>query len=83
MAEQITEIAANDLTAMQREINRGLMVQFINADLVERAALDVRSSIVFYDEDKMFSYAVGALPDQQTLQRLAQSTGLRYWSHGC
>jgi len=83
MSDTVTEITADDLSAMQREVNRGLMVHFINADLTSRAALDVRTSIVLYDESKTFVYATDSLPDPPTLQRLASTTAIRFWSSGC
>lgn len=83
MSDTVTEIAVTELSEMQREINRGLMVAFINRELVDRASLDVRTSIVFYDADKDFAYATDALPDEETLQRLAQTSKIRFWSRGC
>jgi len=83
MSTTVTEIAVTDLSAMQREVNEGLMVHFINNDLVNRASLDVRTSIVFYDSDKVFKYATESLPDPETLQRLAESSSIRFWSSGC
>jgi hypothetical protein len=58
----VTEIAVTDLSAMQREANEGLMVRFINDDLVNRASLDVRASSVFYDPDRVFRYVTESLP---------------------
>lgn len=83
MSTTVTEIAVTDLSAMQREVNEGLMVHFINNDLVNRASLDVRTSIVFYDEAKVFKYATESLPDPETLQRLGESSSIRFWSSGC
>lgn len=83
MAETVTEIAVDELPELQREVNRGLMKHFINADLLNRAALDIRRSIVFYDESKTFTYAAESLPDAATLQRLGESTSVRFWSRGC
>ena len=78
MSDTVTE-----MSAMQREVNEGLMVAFINRELVDRASLDVRDSIVFYDADKDFAYATESLPDEETLQKLAQTTKIRFWSRGC
>ncbi len=83
MSDTVTEIAVTDLSAMQREVNQGLMVAFINRELVDRASLDVRDAIVFYDADKDFAFAAESLPDEETLQRLAETTKIRFWSRGC
>lgn len=45
MADTVTEIDVDELAEMQREVNRGLMKHFINADLLTRAALDIRRSV--------------------------------------
>jgi len=68
---------------MLRQINHGLMVQWINADLMNRAANDVRQSVVLYDSDQMF---VAALPagtsfTPGTLENLYE-LGIRYQSKG-
>lgn len=83
MADTVTEIDVDELAEMQREVNRGLMKHFINADLLTRAALDIRRSIVFYDQAKTFTYATESLPDAATLQCLAETTSVRFWSRGC
>lgn len=83
MSDTVTEISVDELPEMQRDVNRGLMVHFINADLLNRASLDVQRSIVFYDASKIFAYATDSLPDNATLQRLAATTSVRFWSRGC
>lgn len=83
MSDTVTEIAVTELSELQRQVNQDLMVAFINRELVERASLDVRDSIVFYDADKDFAYAAESLPDEETLQRLAATTKIRFWSRGC
>ena len=75
----ITEMT--DANPMSREINRGVMVAYINADLLQRANLDVRTSIVFYDEDGDFSCAVEEMPDESVLSEL-EAVGIAYWSKG-
>ncbi|MEB3023413.1 MULTISPECIES: hypothetical protein [Mycolicibacter] len=80
---QIQQLDVQQIDAMRRKINEGLMVTFINADLLERAHLDVRKSVVFYDADQVFRYAVAELPDDATLQRLCDSSSVRFWSYGC
>lgn len=72
-----------DHSPMRAKINRDLMVAWINADLVNRAWGDVRTSTVFYDGAKVF---VTALPRSVDFSdRSAQAlydTGIRYWSEG-
>lgn len=65
-----------------REVNRGLMVSFINADLINRCNLDVRTSIVLYDADGDFLYALAAMPDDATMTALHERAGVAYWSKG-
>ena len=43
---------------MRRTLNKGLMVRWINADLMSRAGHDVRKSIVLYDESGVFETAL-------------------------
>jgi hypothetical protein len=68
--------------AMRREANEGLMVLFINADLLNRCNLDVRTSVVLYDDAGLFEYAMNTMPDAALLQRLWDETPIRYWSRG-
>ncbi|MET3959854.1 hypothetical protein ABIE52_006789 [Rhodococcus sp. OAS809] len=78
-------MAVTELTTqnpMHREMNKGLMVAFINADLLERAALDVRTSIVLYDADGDFLYAVPELPDEKLMASLEARAGVTFWSKG-
>lgn len=77
-------MAVTELTKqnpMQREMNKGLMVAFINADLFTRHALDVRTSVVLYDADGDFRYAVSDMPDETTMDAL-QDAGIAFWSKG-
>lgn len=71
-----------DQSPMRAKINRDLMVAWINADLVNRAWGDVRTSTVFYDGAKVF---VTALPrgsaSPEILAKLHE-VGVRYWSQG-
>ncbi|MCV6988687.1 hypothetical protein H7I87_00445 [Mycobacterium timonense] len=83
MADTVIEIDPSELSPMQREVNRGLMVAFINAGLLHRAHLDVRRSIVLYDESATFAYATDELPSDNQLKALYESSGVRYWSRGC
>ena len=93
MSETITAFADAEVTetdVLYREMNTGLMVAWINADLLNRCGHDVRSSIVLYDEDGDFTYAVapgevsnGPRPDEiaQLWPRL-WAAGVRSWSRG-
>lgn len=78
----ITELKLSDMSLLEREMNKGLMVAFINRDLLNRANLDVRKSIVFYDDLRTFEYAVAELPDADMLVKLYEQTNIRYWSKG-
>lgn len=51
----VTEIKVSDLSPLQREVNKSLMVAWINADLLNRASCDVRKSVVLYDADTRFT----------------------------
>lgn len=68
--------------AHRRAVNRGLMVAFINADLLDRMSLDVRKSVVLYDAAGIFEYALPELPDAATLQRLYDRTDVRFYTTG-
>ncbi len=75
--------------AMRSELNRGVMVAWINADLLNRADCDVRKSIVLYDADRVFVMALGVsvTPDifRDRAHLVADSmarAGVRYWSVG-
>jgi hypothetical protein len=76
---------------LRRDTNRHLMVRWINADLVNRAANDVRKSTVFYDAQGDFLYALA--PDTwasitrrgevaDVLANLFAKTAVRYYSIG-
>ena len=54
------------------------MVAFINADLASRVGLDVRKSIVLYDRNFRFNYALDRLPNERTLRKLYHQTPVRY-----
>ena len=68
---------------MRREINRGLMIAWINADLLERVGHDIDRSVVLYDADRLF---VSAAPRNLALSveglRELNTAGIRYWSEG-
>jgi hypothetical protein len=78
--------------AMRSELNRGVMVSWINADLLNRADCDIRRSVVLWDADRDFIMAMGAdITPALFRQRLTElpnlvahmyGAGVRYWSVG-
>ena len=78
----VIEIDAARLSPLQRQGNKALMVSWINAKLVERAGHDVRKSIVLYDGDYCFVYALAEVPDEFMLTQLRSMTEVRYFSKG-
>jgi hypothetical protein len=78
----IPELNLDTVDLLVREANRGLMVMFINHNLLERANLDVRYSVVFYDDRHMFEYAMAEMPDEETQRKLLDHTTVRYWAKG-
>lgn len=76
----VTELTTQD--PMRRVINKESMVAFINADLLNRANLDVRKSIVLYGADGDFLYAVPEMPEETLMDNLQAHAGVTYWSKG-
>jgi hypothetical protein len=77
------------LDALRRTLNRGVMVAWINADLINRAGCDVRKSIVLWDSERNFVMALApAITPALFRERLPLVTdsmhraGIRYWSVG-
>lgn len=91
---RITSTAGDDaiLGPLRKQLNRGVMVQWINADLIDRAGCDIRKSIVLYDADYSFVMALPAdVTPEVFTERLATlpntvaamgRIGIRYWSKG-
>lgn len=78
LLEEITET-----NPMQREFNKGMMVAYINRDIVSRSHLDVRKSYVYYDADKDFKLALAnELEGPGVDQELLDKVGIKYWSKG-
>lgn len=70
---------------MHQEANKGLMVAWINHDLLNRCVHDVRKSFVIYDADGLFEYALVNPPSElkaSVLQQAHDTLGWRYWSKG-
>lgn len=78
----VTQLDASSMEALQRTMNKLLMVEWINADLPNRASHDVRKSIVLLDEDGMFVSALKELPDEELLQQIGERTSVRFYSKG-
>lgn len=77
------------LEFLRQKLNRGVMVAWINADLLNRADCDVRKSVVLYDEHQVFVMALGTSVSPALFrERLALITdsliraGVRYYSVG-
>ena len=77
----ITQLNPRNLGPTVRATNERLMVAFIDADLPSRVGLDARKSIVLYDQNFLFNYALATLP-KRTLRKLYHQTPVRYWSKG-
>ena len=78
----ITQLNPRNLGPPVRATNEKLMVAFIQADLPSRVGLDMRKSIVLYDRNFRFNYALDGLPNERTLRTLYHQTPVRYWSKG-
>jgi hypothetical protein len=63
-----------------RSVNTAMFREFINT--FNRAHLDIRKSVVFYDNLGVFVYAVPELPDAKTLDYLFNQTDVRYYTKG-
>ena len=74
----ITQLNPRNLGPPVRAANEKLMIAFINADLASRVGLDVRKSIVLYDRNFRFNYALDRLPNERTLRKLYHQTPVRY-----
>jgi hypothetical protein len=76
--EQIT-----DTDPMRREVNRGLMIRWMNADLLVRYVHDLEFSIILYDDLKVFELALpGTVPMTDAILEGLYAAGIRYWSKG-
>lgn len=78
----VAKLDLDEVSVLQRQANEALMVAWINADLMNRAHLDVRKSVVLYDGDKDFVAATTTALSDETLRALAERTIVRYWSVG-
>jgi hypothetical protein len=80
----IPELNLDDLDVLHRRANETLMIKFINDHLLEGGAgLDIRRSIVLYDDAKVFEWALAELPSEDLQRTLLAQTNVRYWSKGC
>jgi hypothetical protein len=78
----ITQLNPRNLGPTVRAANERLMVAFIQADLPRRVGLDTRRSVVLYDGNFLFNYALDAWRNERTLRELYHRTPVRYWSKG-
>lgn len=84
----ITQLTRTD--AMLRDINRELMVSWINADLFNRASHDVRRSVALFDDHQMFVTAfdpdgipgLAVIAGNQAALDALHDAGVAYWSVG-
>lgn len=76
----LTELDPKTLNPMHREMNRGMMVAWINRQGAYHC--DVRKSYVYYDKDKDFVHAssipLGGPGAEAAFKRL----GIKFWSVG-
>ncbi|HJT94044.1 MAG TPA: hypothetical protein VJ777_19280 [Mycobacterium sp.] len=85
--ETIVELPDNLRDPMRRKVNKDLMVAWINADLLNRASHDVRTSLVFYDDAGVFVAAaapgIAVLSNfGEILRKLYEQTTVRYYTKG-
>ena len=78
----ITQLNPRNLGPAVRATNERLMMAFVQADLPSRVGRDARKSIVLYDRNFMFNYALDRLPSEHMLRKLYHQTPVRYWSKG-
>lgn len=95
---KITRVTKQDIAGasfyapLVKRLNKGLMVAWINADLMNRAGCDIRKSIVMLDDEYTFVMALPAtitpaefktrLDAQPNTVAAMHRIGIRYWSHG-
>lgn len=83
MSDELTVTEITETDPMRRKINHECAVAYINADLLNRSHLDVRTSQIFYDEDKLFcNLMLSTNVNEEVLPTLAAKTNIRYWSQG-
>jgi hypothetical protein len=78
----ITQLNPRNLGPAVRTTNERLMMAFVQADLPSRVGLDARRSIILYDRNFRFNYALEGLPSERMLRKLYHETPVRYWSTG-
>jgi len=73
----------SETTPLLATLNKGYMVQWINNDLLNRAANDVRHSTVLYDAEFDFVAALpAAMEVRADVWAALYDVGVRYWSRG-
>ena len=78
----VQRIDPRRLPSEVRRVNRGLMDMFIGADPYGRRHLSPRKSIVLYNGEGHFRYALNERLNERTLRKLYDLTPVRYWSKG-
>ena len=71
-----------NLPAAVRKANERRMAAFIGLALRERVGLDTRKSVVLYDQNFVFNFALDGLPNERVMRALYDRTPVRYWSRG-
>jgi hypothetical protein len=71
-----------NLPAAVRKANERRMAAFIALALCERVGLDTRKSVVLYDQNFVFNFALDGLPNERVMRALYDRTPVRYWSRG-
>jgi len=81
--DTVKRVDPKDIPPFTRNANKGLMIQWINRDLVNRAKCDIHTSYVFYDKDYLFANLVLTLElSELGLRQLFEHTNIRYYSKG-
>jgi hypothetical protein len=78
----IRQLNPRNLGPTVRATNERLMMAFVQADPPSRVGLDTWKSIVLYDRNFLFIYALDRLPNERTLRKLYHQTPVRYYSKG-
>jgi hypothetical protein len=55
---------------------------FVGLVLHERVGLDTGKSVVLYDQNFVFNFALEGLPNERVMRAPYDRTPIRYWSRG-
>lgn len=81
-AVTVRRIEPTQLPTHIRQVNRGLFDMFVDADRFQRGHLSARRSVVLYNGNGFFRYAISARPRRAMLAKLFTETSVRFWSKG-